>query len=300
MAHSHIEAPSVRGFRQLPQPDGASSSSRTARFLTFPVNNPGLGWRDRPWLRSCRRKRGRQEPQRHRDRVPPLGPPPSLVAVSLYGNFIGTDLLGAAGLGNVNFGLLGSDLQTATIGDGTVAGRNVFAGNGEAAIDLTSATFTGSGVSISGNYIGVKPDGLTALANDSGIVITGFTATTIGGTTEEERNVIAGNTNGAAIVLVNATLGFISGNYIGVGKDGTTVRPNGSGIELVDSGGIQIGVGPIAPGAQRDRRERRTGRASCWTVRSAHSSGATTSGSRPTVRRRRPIRSASGASMPVR
>ena len=95
-----------------------------------------------------------------------------------------------------------------------------------------------------GNYIGVAPDGVTPLANNTGVsffVNTGgsVTGNTIGGTAPGHRNVISGNVgSGVSLGGSTATDNFVTGNYIGVGADGVTPAGNTStGIFVSDAQG---------------------------------------------------------------
>src|SRR6185503_2238348 len=105
------------------------------------------------------------------------------------GNFIGTNTAGASGLGNTSQGIdvnTGSNQIGGACTDTTspCAARNVIAGNGVNGINLQTVSNT----LILGNYIGLKPDGTTPLANGgAGIAVPGSN-NTIG-----PNNVIAGN-----------------------------------------------------------------------------------------------------------
>lgn len=106
-----------------------------------------------------------------------------------------------------------------------------------------------SGAVIQGNYIGVDPDGLTKQANGYktssaiglGVMAEAVDHTLIGGTLPRERNVIAGNNYGDILVSspytgsdpdlpATNTYTTIQGNYLGVGKDGTTILPSGASL----------------------------------------------------------------------
>lgn len=76
---------------------------------------------------------------------------------------------------------------------------------------------------ITGNYIGVHPDGITAMPNRIAIDLQGSGAQYVGGPTPEHRNIISGNGPwGAAIQMSQALNGVvIQGNYIGTDHTGT-------------------------------------------------------------------------------
>jgi uncharacterized membrane protein len=145
--------------------------------------------------------------------------------------------------------LAGSGVNGLTIsgGSATVRGLDIihFHGNG---ILLTGK---GNDNIIQSNYIGVKTNGVTAAANtNDGILISGDSQDTIGGTTTDLANIISGNTKvgieidggGAA-----ANQDVIEGNFIGTDTTGTAAVPNGQGILLVGASGNFIGS--ILPGS---------------------------------------------------
>src|SRR4030095_3502792 len=86
----------------------------------------------------------------------------------IYGNFIGTNPGGTAGLGNGIGGVQIRDASNATIGSLTGSGRNVIASNGNNGtintsfgVFVFSQTTSVSGTQIVNNYIGLAPDGTT-------------------------------------------------------------------------------------------------------------------------------------------
>ena len=148
----------------------------------------------------------------------------------IAGNYIGTDYTGNVALPNVK----GIELNGAAIGvrigvkisDANAAAEgNVISGNTENGVIVDGS----SGVLIAGNTIGMNASGTAALANgQDGVVLrNGAITTTIGGNSSLARNIISGN-SGAGVSLYNAatTGNLIAGNYIGVGADGKTPRPN--------------------------------------------------------------------------
>ncbi len=126
----------------------------------------------------------------------------------ILGNYIGTNSTGTTADGNSNG--ISLFLATNNIIGGTAAGaRNVISGNFLAGVNLSSSGgffFAGTeatdGNVIQGNYIGVDATGMGALGNgfiidssftESGILISGASNTTIGGTSPTASNVIANN-----------------------------------------------------------------------------------------------------------
>lgn len=106
----------------------------------------------------------------------------------------------------------------------------------------------GDGNTLEGNWIGTNADGLSGVADSTfGILISNSSANLIGGATPAARNVIASNTlsieiNGNA--GLNASTGnIVRGNYIGVGKDGTTALGNEFALYTQGPGTIIGGLG---------------------------------------------------------
>jgi hypothetical protein len=152
---------------------------------------------------------------------------------TVSGNYIGVDVSGGTPLGNNGYGV--SLLENAdynTIGGDTAGERNVISGNLDRGIYIR----TDHNI-VSGNYIGVDASGETSLGNTGYGIYLRADFNMVGGSTPGERNVISGNTSSG--VFVNEAIGnTISGNYIGVDKDGDTDRGNGhNGIYL--AGGSQ-------------------------------------------------------------
>ncbi len=106
-----------------------------------------------------------------------------------------------------------------------------------AAIELSSS---GSDV-IAGCYVGTTPDGSLAKSNDLGILISGSSNNTIGGTGPHDRNLISGNATDG-ISIVSSSNNLILGNEIGTDITGKYAVPNrNDGIEVTSSSGTTIG-----------------------------------------------------------
>ena len=160
------------------------------------------------------------------------------------GNQIGTDTTGEEPLGNAGAGVDVVGATNTTIGGLSGGGRNVLSGNAEGVSVSGGAT----GTLIAGNLIGTDANGISGVGNtSSGIVVSGASHTTIGGTTAVARNVISGNgglTNGINGIEIEggASGTLIQGNYIGVNQDGTGPLANtGSGVVDISSPGTTIG-----------------------------------------------------------
>lgn len=156
----------------------------------------------------------------------------------IAGNLIGTDKTGtisatSAGRSGQNvYGLIayGGSADRNTIGGSVEAARNVISGN-----PLEGIYLTGNELNVvQGNYIGLDRTGMSALGNGRhGVFVTNSYRNTIGGYTDETRNVIANN-GGAGIQFSTGSSGnLVVGNFVGVAADGVTDRGNtGSGIVL--------------------------------------------------------------------
>lgn len=100
---------------------------------------------------------------------------------------------------------------------------------------------------ITGNYLGIEPDGLTAAPNAYGIEICSSDDNQIGGTSALTRNVFSGNSwSGIQICQLSGDSSpsdnVIQGNYIGVDLTGNAPLNNGhSGIFMQDATNILIG-----------------------------------------------------------
>ncbi len=114
--------------------------------------------------------------------------------------------------------------------------------NGGAGTDLG-----GSGTedtTVVGNFIGIGPDGATAIPNGSdGVEIDDALDNTIGGNTAGAVNLISGNTlNGVEIDGAHATGNVIEGDEIGTDITGARPVPNSVGVEIdTDASGNTIG-----------------------------------------------------------
>ncbi|MDQ5944013.1 MAG: trimeric autotransporter adhesin [Patescibacteria group bacterium] len=109
---------------------------------------------------------------------------------------------------------------------------------------------------VQGNYLGVRADGLTRGTgrNDAAIGLIS-TNTLVGGANPEDRNVIfaKSNSNTTAAIFSVGSGSEIYGNYIGIGKDGTTdLTPEAAdanglnppfsfGVNMTNDGNITVG-----------------------------------------------------------
>lgn len=99
--------------------------------------------------------------------------------------------------------------------------------------------FQTSDVAIHCNFIGVRPDGVTARGNNIGIRMLGDNHRIGGNLPNALGNLISGNTNG--IEVTQSTGSQILGNYLGTDVTGLAPLPNEFGIKIDPFGEVQIG-----------------------------------------------------------
>lgn len=173
----------------------------------------------------------------------------------IQGNLVGTNKTGTAALGNAQFtGINLTGTNNNTIG-GTVTGAaNVigqFIFNG---IELSGSSTQNLVV---GNFVGTDVTGTLPLNQSNGAstgiaIDSGVTGNTVGGTTPQARNVIAGN--GGTGVSISGPNNLFQGNYVGVGPNNVAVPNVGVGVAInvgnVTIGGIAAGAGNVISGNQ--------------------------------------------------
>ena len=165
----------------------------------------------------------------------------------MEGNFIGTNSSGDAALPNSGDGLVLSDGSGNTIGGTVAAAANVISGNSGEGVDLQQE----SQDILQGNFIGTNVNGTSAVGNgESGVVISGGSDITLGGTTASARNVISGNTGSG--VALEGDQNLVLGNFIGTDVNGTSALGNGSGVVVYSASNT---IGGTARPAQHYLRE---------------------------------------------
>ena len=156
----------------------------------------------------------------------------------IAGNWIGIGVDGIGKLPNGSEGILvdGASWKT-VIGSSLTtlfpeAARNVVSGNGKFGMAVYESNLT----RISSNFVGIAPDGKTAIPNaQDGILVKGGLSTLIGTDGDGksdllEGNVISGNTKNG-IWFSNAVGSRVAGNLLGLSADGArAVANNHSGI----------------------------------------------------------------------
>ena len=160
--------------------------------------------------------------------------------VSLFGNFVGTNLAGTAALPNGSIGVRVIEGSGIAIGGTTPAERNLISGNASRGMTLEGGV---DGAVVQGNYIGTDASGLIALPNDSDGIDIGGRNILIGGAAAGEGNLISGNAHsGIGISGIEVQDVQILGNRIGTTPNGMTALPNGSyGIRAISGAGVTIG-----------------------------------------------------------
>ncbi len=151
----------------------------------------------------------------------------------------GSGLVGASGA-------LSDGFHVASGGGTTISGFIIvnFSGDGILIDDSTG------GDQVSGNYIGVGADGMTAAPNAVGVVISGSPGNVIGSPASPSAltsittsaNVISGNTGaGLSIQGASSTGNHVIGNVFGADKSGKTAVANSDGI-LVETGAATTSI----------------------------------------------------------
>jgi parallel beta-helix repeat protein len=152
----------------------------------------------------------------------------------ILGNKIGVDVDGQNAVPNHWGVFIGSFAKGNTVGGMNPEDRNIISGN---TADGVLIEMAGPGNKVLGNYVGLAADGTTAVKNgQSGVRVNGAPGTTIGGTMESARNLIAGN--GGPGVSVSASSGPVNGtkvigNVIGLDSAGDA-KPNQIGVQVSD------------------------------------------------------------------
>lgn len=159
----------------------------------------------------------------------------------IQGNYIGTDVTGAARLGNGFGGVEILNAASNVVGGAESGARNVISANGLSGVTLNESNAVGN--LVQGNFIGTDWTGTNALGNRrSGVFLAGVASNRIGGTNAGEGNVISGNVeNGVLVQDATCRSNVIQGNFIGTDPGGTRRVGNGfSGIRI-ESPAQQIG-----------------------------------------------------------
>lgn len=156
---------------------------------------------------------------------------------AVLGNYVGVDVTGKVALGN---GGAGVDLDSSgqcVVGGAGAASRNVISANRDGVLVTGQAS---SGNQVQGNYVGTDVTGAVAMANSrDGVLITGASGNTIGGTARGTGNVVSGNGKTGIQIEGSVSSGSpavgnkVQGNYIGTDAAGKVALANaGDGVYI--------------------------------------------------------------------
>jgi hypothetical protein len=166
------------------------------------------------------------------------------VSNTVTGNYIGTNAGGTDSLPNAYFGvILEDETRHNQVGGASANERNIISGNLYGVGIRDTGTMSNT---ISGNYIGLSPNGEILQNTRNGILITlGAARNTVGGSSEGESNTISGNgEHGIEVTGAGSSGNKILGNNIGLSPGGDAPLGNGScGVYLWD-GANHNEVGP--------------------------------------------------------
>ena len=154
--------------------------------------------------------------------------------VFVVGNFIGTDAVAAAALGNRSFGVHVVSGSGTRIGGPIPQLRNIISGNLAAGIQIEAPA---TGIRIEGNLIGTNAAGNAALGNRNGITVLG-TANVIDGTLEGPPSIIADVVVGGTFPGEGNLIAFNQEAGVAVGGDIRNVVVRGNSIH--SNGGLGI------------------------------------------------------------
>ena len=170
------------------------------------------------------------------------------------GNFVGTNAGGTQAGQYMEQGIsVGNWATYNQIGGKSDGEKNIIGGTNRG-IDLASNSSMYNVVA--GNYVGTDITGTKAIPNYSfGVLLeVGTRHNTIGGTSNDERNIISGNTQfGLTISDDETTQNTVVGNYIGLDVSGAKALPNKTGMTIYTAmfnriGGSLPGEGNLISG----------------------------------------------------
>ena len=161
----------------------------------------------------------------------------------VQGNYVGTDLTGAAAVGNGQAGIVVFQAVGTTIGGTTGSARNVISGNNGAGVSMGLSAVTS--ITIVGNFIGTDLTGARPLGNAGDGVAVGASQV-VGSTTPGTGNTIAYNAGEG--VTLNGPNNRVLGNKIfSNGKNGVRVHNLANrvlGNSIYGNGQLGIDVDP--------------------------------------------------------
>jgi CSLREA domain-containing protein len=160
-------------------------------------------------------------------------------ANQVQGNYIGTDVTGAVGLGNGFEGVdISSDASNNIVGGTASAARNVISSNGSHGVLISGAGSTGN--SVFGNYIGTDVDGVADLGNASnGVMILDAPDSTM-----QDNTIAFSGGNGVEVTGSSATGNDMIGNSIH-SNTGLGIDLEGDGVTANDAGDADNGANSL-------------------------------------------------------
>jgi len=175
--------------------------------------------------------------------------------LTLLCNHIGLEADGTTVRANTVDGVHVTDSDNLIAGDGTYAGRNVIMGNSGTGLGLY--IFSSTSASVRGNYIGVDATGMAAPSLPSwALYLQTSSNAVVGGNTAPERNILVGLQRGVVAQTSSSDI-VVTGNYHGVGADGTTTMGTGTfnffNTPNVTFGGTGAGEGNVVSWAGQAR-----------------------------------------------
>src|SRR5581483_551144 len=165
----------------------------------------------------------------------------------IVGNFVGPDASGGAGVLNGVGIKIQSGASGNTVGGTSASARNVISRNTNYGVGLFGSATTGN--LVEGDYVGTDPAGSGALANGTGVLVSGAAGNTIGGTIGGTRNVISGNTSGVQLTGAGTTGNVVAGNYVGANASAGAALPNVTGVRI-DAGANANTIGGTTSSAR--------------------------------------------------
>lgn len=146
---------------------------------------------------------------------------------TVLGNYVGLNAAGTTAIGNRLLGIyVGPGAQGNVIGGDTAGERNIIGGNVRDGVQIQ-----GDGADhnvVSGNWIGLRPDGLQMANGWDGVrIFDNACQNRVGGTAPGEGNVISGNGYSGVSIYGSGTMtNTVEGNYIGTNPAGTAALGN--------------------------------------------------------------------------
>lgn len=162
--------------------------------------------------------------------------------LNLVCNHFGVSTASTGNIGNTGYGLLVSDSNGIGLGDGALAGANVFGFNTDSGARVDNS----ADLTVIKNFFGVGIDGALSVGNgNEGLEIRGSTDAIIGNNSAGG-NVISNNVDDG-IALWSGSTATISGNFVGTNAIGTVGMGNGGdGLNIDDTGLTRVEDGTIA------------------------------------------------------